>query len=57
VTFADVAGVPFFSMSGSAFVEMFVGLGAARMRDLFEELGRSLAPAERKPAPGESVSP
>ena len=32
---AGEAGVPFFSMSGSEFVEMFVGLGAARMRDLF----------------------
>src|SRR5512145_1848940 len=34
---AGEAGVPFFSLSGSEFVEMFVGLGAARMRDLFEE--------------------
>jgi cell division protease FtsH len=31
------AGVPFFSMSGSGFVEMFVGVGAARVRDLFEQ--------------------
>lgn len=31
------AGVPFFSISGSAFVEMFVGVGAARVRDLFEQ--------------------
>ena len=31
------AGVPFFSMSGSDFVEMFVGVGASRVRDLFEE--------------------
>lgn len=31
------AGVPFFSISGSDFVEMFVGVGAARVRDLFEE--------------------
>ena len=32
---AGEAGVPFFSISGSAFVEMFVGVGAARVRDLF----------------------
>ena len=30
------AGVPFYSISGSEFVEMFVGIGAARVRDLFE---------------------
>ena len=34
---AGEAHVPFFSMSGSAFVEMFVGVGAARVRDLFEQ--------------------
>lgn len=34
---AGEAGVPFFSLSGSEFVEMFVGVGAARMRDLFEQ--------------------
>ena len=34
---AGEAGVPFFSMSGSSFVEMFVGVGAARVRDLFEQ--------------------
>ena len=34
---AGEAGVPFFSMSGSDFVEMFVGLGAARVRDLFKK--------------------
>jgi len=33
---AGEAGVPFFSISGSEFVEMFVGVGAARMRDLFD---------------------
>src|SRR5688572_24699134 len=38
------AGVPFFSISGSEFVEMFVGVGAARVRDLFEQ-ARGKAPA------------
>lgn len=37
------AGVPFFSISGSDFVEMFVGVGAARVRDLFEQ-GKKNAP-------------
>jgi cell division protease FtsH len=37
------AGVPFFSISGSDFVEMFVGVGASRVRDLFEE-GKKHAP-------------
>ncbi len=40
---AGEAGVPFFSMSGADFVEMFVGVGAARVRDLFEQ-GRKHAP-------------
>jgi cell division protease FtsH len=40
---AGEAGVPFFSMSGSEFVEMFVGVGAARVRDLFER-ARQRAP-------------
>ena len=35
------AGVPFFSISGSEFVEMFVGVGAARVRDLFDQAKRS----------------
>jgi AFG3 family protein len=34
---AGEAGVPFFSLSGSEFIEMFVGVGAARMRDLFDK--------------------
>ena len=37
---AGEAGVPFFSISGSEFVEMFVGVGAARVRDLFEQADR-----------------
>ena len=37
---AGEAGVPFFSISGSDFVEMFVGVGAARVRDLFEDAKR-----------------
>ena len=40
---AGEAGVPFFSISGSDFVEMFVGVGASRVRDLFET-GRQRAP-------------
>jgi len=41
---AGEAGVPFFSISGSDFVEMFVGVGASRVRDLFEQ-AKSAAPA------------
>ncbi|MBY0269677.1 MAG: ATP-dependent zinc metalloprotease FtsH [Burkholderiales bacterium] len=41
---AGEAGVPFFSISGSEFVEIFVGVGAARVRDLFEQ-AREKAPA------------
>jgi cell division protease FtsH len=41
---AGQAGVPFFSINGSEFVEMFVGVGAARVRDLFEQ-ARKRAPA------------
>ncbi len=40
---AGEAGVPFFSISGSDFVEMFVGVGASRVRDMFEQ-GRKNAP-------------
>jgi cell division protease FtsH len=40
---AGVAGVPFFSISGSDFVEMFVGVGASRVRDLFKQ-GKKNAP-------------
>jgi cell division protease FtsH len=38
---AGEAGVPFYSISGSEFVEMFVGVGAARVRDLFEQAKKS----------------
>jgi cell division protease FtsH len=41
---AGEAGVPFFSINGSEFVELFVGVGAARVRDLFEQ-ARARAPA------------
>jgi cell division protease FtsH len=41
---AGEAGVPFFSISGSDFVEMFVGVGASRVRDLFEQ-GKKSAPS------------
>ena len=41
---AGEAGVPFFSISGSDFVEMFVGVGASRVRDLFEQ-AKANAPA------------
>jgi len=40
---AGEAGVPFFSMSGAGFVEMFVGVGAARVRDLFDQ-AQKMAP-------------
>ena len=39
---AGEAGVPFFSISGSDFVEMFVGVGASRVRDLFEKQRKML---------------
>ena len=39
---AGEAGVPFFSMSGSDFVEMFVGVGASRVRDLFEQAKKNM---------------
>jgi ATP-dependent Zn protease len=39
---AGEAGVPFFSISGSEFVEMFVGVGASRVRDLFKKVGDSI---------------
>jgi len=40
---AGEAGVPFFSLSGSDFVEMFVGVGASRVRDLFKQ-AQAMAP-------------
>lgn len=39
---AGEAGVPFFSISGSEFVEVFVGVGASRVRDLFKKVRGSL---------------
>ena len=42
---AGEAGVPFFSISGSDFVEMFVGVGASRVRDLFEQ-AKASAPGD-----------
>ena len=44
---AGEAGVPFFSISGSDFVEMFVGVGASRVRDLFEQAKRSVRTAKK----------
>jgi cell division protease FtsH len=44
---AGEAGVPFFSISGSDFVEMFVGVGASRVRDLFEQGRRAAKVSER----------
>ena len=38
----EEAGVPFFTISGSDFVEMFVGVGASRVRDMFEQ-GKTFA--------------
>ena len=47
---AGEAGVPFFSMSGSDFVEMFVGVGASRVRDLFDQ-GRRAAKTSAQALP------
>ena len=44
---AGEAGVPFFSISGSDFVEMFVGVGASRVRDLFDQAKKSAKTAAR----------
>ena len=41
---AGEAGVPFFHISGSEFVEMFVGVGASRVRDLFDKANRQPHP-------------
>ncbi len=43
---AGEAGVPFLSLSGSDFVEMFVGVGASRVRDLFEQAKRAAKPGQ-----------
>ena len=42
---ANEADVPFFSISGSEFVEMFIGVGAARVRNLFNTAARNIAPS------------
>ncbi len=47
---AGEAGVPFFSISGSDFVEMFVGVGASRVRDLFEQTKRAAKAAGNRGA-------
>jgi cell division protease FtsH len=44
---AGEAGVPFYSISGSDFVEMFVGVGASRVRDLFEQAKKSAKASEK----------
>ncbi|MBL7068692.1 MAG: ATP-dependent zinc metalloprotease FtsH [Candidatus Omnitrophica bacterium] len=44
---AGEAGVPFYSISGSDFVEMFVGVGASRVRDLFEQAKKSAKTSEK----------
>src|SRR5216683_962455 len=46
---AGEAGVPFFSLTGSDFVEMFVGVGAARVRDLFTQAGVIILAATNRP--------
>ena len=45
---AGEAGVPFFSISGSDFVEMFVGVGASRVRDLFDKAKKNLHRLHRR---------
>jgi cell division protease FtsH len=40
---AGEAGTPFFSCAASEFVELFVGVGASRVRDLFEKVGKAAA--------------
>ena len=49
---AGEAGVPFFSISGSDFVEMFVGVGASRVRDLFEEAKKNAPAVARRRGTG-----
>ena len=51
---AGEAAVPFFSISGSEFVEMFVGVGAARVRDLFEQAKQKAETALSRYAQGEA---
>ena len=46
---AGEAGTPFFSISGSEFVEMFVGVGASRVRDLFKKAKENAKHRKRSP--------
>ena len=54
---AGEAGVPFISASGSEFVEMFVGVGASRVRDLFAQVGGQHIEPSPKPKPKPKPKP
>ena len=53
---AGEAKVPFFSISGSEFVEMFVGMGAAKVRDLFKQAGEKSRQPQKRSTSAESLS-